>query len=73
MMLVMDLFINHRRVNLMEIIFILITSASITMGFIGEKIFSNEDINLNPMSVNKRNKKINKELLNHKIILAIIR
>lgn len=42
LMIVFDLFINHRRVNFFELILILVLSVSIAISFVGDKLFKTE-------------------------------
>jgi hypothetical protein len=40
MMILFDLFINHRRINLPQLIIILLLAMSVALTFIGDKIFT---------------------------------
>jgi hypothetical protein len=64
-MILFDLFINRRRVDLREILLIFILGSAIVISFLGDKIFGDEEKRLNEENSyisrkpnNKKNKKL---------------
>lgn len=50
-MMLFDLFINHRRINLSQISLLMLLSFSIVISYIGDKICGDDDLNDDELSL----------------------